>query len=353
MRVDQWVPALHGGDAIGDSARLMRDAFRSWGHAADVYALELDAGLEGDGRSFTEWKAGGPGDVVILHFALPSPLSPAFRDVRGRRVLLHHNITPPEYFLGWDEELARICRIGREELQALAPFCDLGLADSEFNRLELEALGVTRTGVLPIVLDFDRYRAAPSPVLRRMLEDGRSNLLFVGRLVPNKRPEDLIRLASYWKRFIAPDVRLLLVGKLPRRRAYFDALQALAYEEGLTPAEVTFLGHVPHDELIACYASARVFVSMSEHEGFGVPLVESMLMRVPVLAYSAGAVPHTLGGAGVQFREKRLAEVAETAYALATDDVLRAAVLAGQERRLAAFAPEQVLPALRSYVESL
>ncbi len=353
MRIDQWVPALHRGDAIGDSARLMRDAFRSWGHAADVYALELDADLEGDGRRFAEWSAGGPGDVVILHFALPSPLSAAFRGHRGRRVLLHHNITPPQFFAGWDEEMARICRIGREELAALAGQVELGLADSEFNRQELEALGIPRTGVLPIYLDFRRYREPPSPVLLRMLSDGPTNLLFVGRLAPNKKPEDLIRLGSYWKRFIAPDVRLVLVGKPPRDRRYFDALQALAYEEGLTPAEVVFLGHVAHEELLACYATARVFVSMSEHEGFGVPLVESMLMRVPVLAYAVTAVPHTLGGAGVQFGEKRLAEVAETAYALAGDERLRAAVLEGQERRLAAFAPEAVESELRRYLESL
>ena len=147
-------------------------------------------------------------------------------------------------------------------------------------------------------------------------------------------------------------MRLVLVGKLPRRRGYFDALQALAYEEGLTPEEVVFTGHVAHDELLACYAAARVFVSMSEHEGFGVPLVESMLMRVPVLAYSATAVPFTLGGAGVQFTEKRFAEVTEIAHALATDEALRARVLAGQDRRLAAFEPAGVLAALRAQVES-
>jgi glycosyltransferase involved in cell wall biosynthesis len=353
VRIDQWVPALHRGDAIGDSARLMRDAFRSWGHGADVYALELDKGLEGDGRRFADWRPGGSDDVVLLHFALPSPLSAAFREHRGRRILLHHNITPPEYFVGWDDELARICRIGREELETLAPHCALGLADSEFNRLELEALGVARTGVLPIVLDFARYREPPSAALERTLADGAVNLLFVGRLAPNKRPEDLIRLASYWKRFLSQDVRVVLVGKPPRRSAYFDALQALAYEEGLGASEVLFLGHVPHDELVACYRAARVFVSMSEHEGFGVPLVESMLMRVPVLAYAAAAVPYTLGGAGVQFSEKRLAEVAELAKALASDVALRADVLAGQDRRLEAFAPERVLGALRGYVESL
>jgi glycosyltransferase involved in cell wall biosynthesis len=318
-----------------------------------VYALELDSDLGGDGRSFGDWSPGGPDDVVILHYALPSPLTAALREHRGRRVLLHHNITPASYFAGWDDELARICALGREQLGTLVPHVDLGLADSEFNRLELEALGFRRTGVLPIYLDFRRYAEPSSTVLGRMFGDGRTNLLFVGRVAPNKRPEDLIRLLSYWRRFISPDVRLLLVGKLPRRRAYFDALQALAYEEGFTPWEVVFLGHLSHGELLACYESASVFVSMSEHEGFCVPLVECMLKRVPVVAYAAAAVPHTLGGAGVQFNEKRLPEVAETAHALATDDAFRAAVLAAQDRRLGAFSPAAVEGSLRSWVDSL
>jgi glycosyltransferase involved in cell wall biosynthesis len=331
----------------------MRDAFRAWGHQADVYGLELDDDLEGDGRPFAQWRAGGPDDVVILHYALPSPLSAALESHRGRRVLLHHNITPPEFFVGHDPELARICAIGQREFRRLAPHVDLGLADSEFNRRELEEAGFARTGVLPIYLDFGRYRERPNPVLRRMLDDGRTNLLFVGRVTPNKRQEDLVRLASYWRRFISPDVRLLLVGKLPRRRAYYDALQSFFYEEGFTPAEVVFTGHVDHAELLACYAEADVFISMSAHEGFGVPLVEAMLMDVPVLAYRAGAVPDTLGGAGVQFVEKRVDEVAEMARRLATDTALRGTVLAGQRARLQAFAPETVEAALKGYVESL
>ena len=138
MRIDQWVPALHRGDAIGDSARLMRDAFRRWGHQADVWALELDADLLGDGRRFADWQAGGPQDVVLLHFALPSPLSAALARHPGRRLLLHHNITPPEFFERWDAEMARLCRVGREELAGLAGQVELALADSEFNRRELD-----------------------------------------------------------------------------------------------------------------------------------------------------------------------------------------------------------------------
>jgi L-malate glycosyltransferase len=353
VRVDQWVPALHRGDAIGDSARLMRDAFRSWGHEADVYALELDEDLMGDGRPWSDFRPGGPADVVLLHYALPSPLTAALQRHRGRRILLHHNITPPSFFVGWDAEMVHICDLGRRELALLRDHVDLALADSEFNRQELEAEGFRRTGVLPIYLDFDRYREPANPVLERTLRDGRTNLLFVGRLAPNKKQDDLIRLAAYWKRFISPDLRLVLVGKHPRRRSYFNALQSLMYEQGFTPAEVLMPGHVEHDDLLACYRAARVFVSMSEHEGFGVPLVESMLMEVPILAYRATAVGHTLGDAGVQFTEKRLDEVAETAHVLATDETLRASVLAGQAARLPAFAPTAVQAALRGYLDSL
>jgi glycosyltransferase involved in cell wall biosynthesis len=207
--------------------------------------------------------------------------------------------------------------------------------------------------VLPIYLDFERYRETPNPVLRSLLGDGRTNVLFVGRIAPNKRQEDLVRLASYWKRFIAPDVRLLLVGKLPRRRHYFDALQALAYEEGFTPWEVLLPGHVTHDDLLAYYAAAHVFVSLSEHEGFGVPLVESMLMDVPIVAHRATAVGDTLGPAGVQFARKHVGDMAEVAHLVATDASVRAGVLAGQRRRVRDFAPAAVEDTLRRHLESL
>jgi glycosyltransferase involved in cell wall biosynthesis len=300
--------------------------------------------------------------VVILHYALPSPMTAAFAAQPSRRILLHHNITPPGYFVPYDHEMVRICALGREQLASLRDRVDLALGDSDFNRRELEHAGFRRTGVLPIYLDFARYREPPSPVLRRMLDDERVNLLFVGRVAPNKRPEDLIRIASYWRRFISPRLRLVVVGKLPRRETgegqplqghYFDAVQAFSYEEGFTPEEVVFTGHVDHRDLLACYASADVFLSMSEHEGFGVPLVEAMIMGVPILAYRATAVGDTLGEAGLQVSEKSLAEVAELAYRLATDAALRGTVLEGQRRRLAAFEPAAVEATLRAHLASL
>jgi L-malate glycosyltransferase len=361
-RIDQWVPALHSGDAIGDSALRMRDVFRSWGHEADVYSLDVDEELRHEARSFAAFEAGGRDDVVILHFALPSPLGAAFRHLKSRRIVLYHNVTPPEFFAQYDAEMARICALGRDEIAGLSGQADLALGDSEWNRRDLEAMGFARTGVLPIFVDFSRYAAAANPVLSRTLGDERVNLLFVGRIAPNKRHDDLIRLASYWKRFISPDVRLVLVGKKPRRatgaglplrKHYLDALQAFHYEEGLDNSEVVFTGHVPYDDLLAYYAQARVFVSMSEHEGFGVPLLEAMLTEVPILAYRATAVGDTLGAAGVQFTEKNLPEIAEMAHVLATDAGLRRSVLSGQRRRLEDFRPAAVEAVLQRHLDSL
>jgi len=360
MRIDQWTPALHRGDAIGDSTLLMRDVFRAWGHEADVYALTTDA--DAGARPFSAWRPGAAGDVVILHYALPSALTDALKHQPSRRVLIHHNVTPPSFFADYDPELAAICRKALEELPSLAGHVDLALGDSEFNRQALDASGFTRTGVLPILLDFGRYRRPANPVLTRGLSDHCLNLLFVGRVAPNKCHADLIRVAAYFKRFISSSLRLLLVGKLPRRetgaghplpRHYFDDLQSMTYEEGFTPEEVVFTDHVAHDELLAYYRSAHVFLSMSEHEGFGVPLVEAMLMDVPIAAFRSTAVADTLGSAGVQFSSKSVPELAELAHQLAIDTDLRGRVLAGQRRRLPAFAPEAIEAVLKAHIGSL
>ena len=168
-------------------------------------------------------------------------------------------------------------------------------------------MGFRRTGVLPILLDFDHYLTGESnEVIREMLDDDRMNFLFVGRIVPNKKFEDLLRFAFFFKKYISENFRMILVGKAGRLEAYQQVLQALADRWGLRPQELMFTGHIGWDELLAIYESTDVFVSMSEHEGFAVPLVECMLKRVPIMAYAAGAVPDTLGGSGVLFHEKKL-----------------------------------------------
>jgi L-malate glycosyltransferase len=342
MIINQWVPAAHRGDAIGDSARRMRDMLRDAGHPSDIFALSIDEDLRSEVLPFDD-PASHSGDVTIFHFALPSPMTQAFAALGGRRILQYHNITPARFFAPYDAGLSRLAALGRRELASLAGHVDLALGDSEFNRLELEAAGFTRTGVLPIAVNTERITGAPRrPALEKLLGDGLINVLFVGRIVPNKRIEDHIRLAEMYKRYIDNYYRFIFVGRYDGLPRYYAQVQALISEFDMLPDRFWFTGAVPDADLAAYYRWADVYVSLSEHEGFCVPLVEAMAADVPVLAYSAGAVPETLGGAGVLFAPKDLEFAAEMMGTLVYDHPVRDRIIEGQRRRLEAFAPDRV-----------
>lgn len=359
-RVDQWVPALHRGDAIGDSTLLMREALRLWGYVSDIYTYNQDPGVSA--LAFDQWREGQASDIVLFHYALISPMNEAFTKLGCRRVLQYHNITPPHFFASWDSEICKILTQGLDGLGRLASAATLALGDSEFNRAELERLGFAPTGVLPIAIDFARYSEPSNAALRKRLRDSRTNLLFVGRIAPNKRHDQLLRVLAYYKKKISPAVRLLAVGKHPRRETghgvpieshYLDALIRLYSDLGVEPSDVVFTDGVSHEELLAYYESAHVFISMSEHEGFGVPLVEAMLKRIPIVAWAGTAVGDTLGGAGLQFDRQDVAEFAEAAALLAAPGPAREAILRGQDRRVRDFATEATLGRLRAIVEGL
>jgi L-malate glycosyltransferase len=351
MIINQWVPAAHQGDAIGDSARRVRDILRSAGHGSDLFALTIDSGLREEVRPFSHPDA-QRGDMTIFHFAVPSPMTRAFASLPGIRVLQYHNITPAAFFAPYDAGLFRLAALGREELRSLAGDVDLALGDSDFNRRELEALGFPRTAVMPIAVNTDRITsAARRPALERILSDGLINVLFVGRIVPQKKIEDHIRLAEVYKRYVDSYYRFIFVGRYDGMPRYYAQVRALMAEFEMLPDRFWFTGPVPDEDLAAFYRWADVYVSLSEHEGFCVPLVEAMAADVPVLAYAAGAVPETLGGAGVLFAPKDLELAAEMLGTLVYDRPVRDAVIDGQRRRLADFAPERIESRLMDIVE--
>jgi glycosyltransferase involved in cell wall biosynthesis len=342
MRIHQWVPAAHRGDAIGDSARAVRGMLRAMGHASDLFALTIDDDLRGDVLPFPSDEA-ARGDVTIFHFALPSPMTEAFASLRGRKILQYHNITPAAFFAPYDAGLFRLAALGRQELATLAGRIDLALGDSEFNRQELASLGFAPTGVMPIAVNTARITSAPPrPALERILSDGLINILFVGRIVPNKRIEDHIRLAEMYKRYIDSYYRFIFVGRYDGLPRYYAQVRALIEQYEMLPDRFWFTGPVPDEDLAAFYKWSDVYVSLSEHEGFCVPLVEAMAADVPIVAYAAGAVPETLGGAGILFAPKDLEVAAELVGSVVYDRDVRARVLDGQRRRLQDFSPPRI-----------
>jgi glycosyltransferase involved in cell wall biosynthesis len=353
MIVNQWVPAAHRGDAVGDGIIVMRDLFRAWGHESEIYALSIDRDLRDEVRPWTGANV-RQGDVTIYHYAVPSEMTPAFRTLPGARVLQYHNVTPAHFFADYDTGIFRVTSIGRRELGTLADATDLGLGDSEYNRQELEQLGFRHTDVLPVFVNTARLTGAPSvPVLEHVLQDGFANILFVGRIAPNKKIEDHLRMAEMYKRYSDSRYRFIFVGRSDAVPRYFAAIQALVTEYQMLPERFWFTGSVPDAELAAYYRHAHAYVSLSEHEGFCVPLVESMAMDVPILAYGAGAVPETLGGAGVCFTPKDLEYAAEMLAAIVYDESLRRQLIAGQRARLADFDGRRLEARLRSVLAAV
>ena len=334
-QVHQLLATLSHGDAIGNEALSIQKCLRAAGYASDIFAEGVHPRVARLARPLWEYYSVSSAETVcIFHFSIGSAASPLIFHAPDRLALIYHNITPPEWFVGYHRLLTQLCYRGRRELAAFAARADLALGASEFNRRELEQAGFRTTAVLPIVLDLATYNAPRSPVVERLYADGRTNVLFVGRVITNKKIDDLIRAFACYQRLFNPHSRLLLVGDYRGQERYLTVLQQLI--QRLNVSDVVFAGHVEHDELLAYYGLADVFLCLSEHEGYCVPLVEAMRFGVPVLAYDAGAISDTLRGGGLLIEEKRPQEVAGLIDVLISNGPVRQAVLASQARALAA-----------------
>jgi glycosyltransferase involved in cell wall biosynthesis len=269
-----------------------------------------------------------PDNILILHFSIGAGVSTYAYHLPDRILLIYHNITPARWFTPYHEHLAGLCYHGRRELAAYIPRTSLAVGDSEFNRAELEAIGFHPTGVLPLILNHEQLTLPPSPTVLELFDDDKTNFLFVGRVIPNKRFEDLIKVFYIYQKYMDPNARLLLVGEWKGFERYFDALVRLV--DDLELKDVVFAGHVTTDDLAAYYQAADLFLCLSEHEGYCVPLVEAFRFGIPVMAFEAGAVAETMDGAGVLIREKRFEDIAEMAHMLIHDDGLQERIVKRQ-----------------------
>src|SRR4051812_45902830 len=333
-RVHQVLATLGYGDAIGHEVLGIQRVLRGAGFVSEIFVETADPRLEEqtvDYRDLVENVTAD--DVLIHHFSIGSHASRTAYALPGHMVLVYHNITPPEYFVGIHKELVKLCFRGRRELTAYIDRCDLALGDSEYNRQELESLGFRHTGVLPVVPDFVHLDVPPDRRLAAAFDDGWTNVMFVGRVIPNKKFEDVLRALHAYRTRHNPRARLLLVGSHSGFERYLAMLHSLIARLG-TP-DVYFLGHVTNEELTALYDVADLFLCASEHEGFCVPIIEAFHKGVPVLAYAATAVPATMDGGGVLYETKDPFDVARLMDAVLDNRDVEEAVVASQDAALA------------------
>jgi glycosyltransferase involved in cell wall biosynthesis len=327
--VHQVLATLGYGDAIGHEVLGIQRALRGAGYESDIFVETADLRLEPLTRDYRELvDATRPDNLLLHHFSIGSKASRTAYALPDRMALIYHNITPPEYFAGVHRTLARQCFRGRREIHAYTDRCDLALGDSEFNRQDLESLGFGQTAVLPVVPDFSHLDEPADRFVAQQFDDEWTNIVFVGRVIANKKIEDLVRFFHAYHTAFNSRSRLLIVGVFSLFERYFAALTHLVDELKLT--NVHFVGHVTNAELVAYYELADLFLCASEHEGFCVPLVEAFYKEVPVLAYAATAVPATMDGAGVLFDTKDPGRVAELMDTILSDAAVQDRIVDGE-----------------------
>lgn len=351
MEIHQLLPYFAPGDAIGNHARALRRLLRSWGVRSEIYAERAHPEVAHDCRPLHELLV-TPQSAVIYHYSTRSPeADEAFVSFQGIKAIIYHNITPAYFYAPYCPRIYRLLCEARAHLGQFRGIVSMALGVSAYNCAELAAAGYANPRRLPLLLEFEAFAAQPPcPATLQRFEDGWQNFLFVGRLAPHKRQEDVIRAFAWYNRFIDRRSRLLLVGTVGGLERYAHHLREVVQSLDMQD-HVVFAGHASLAQLVAYYRLAHVFVCMSEHEGCCVPLLESMYHRLPILAYAAAGVPETLGDAGVLVHDKDYPMIAEMVHLLREDEALRSRILYRQQQRLADFAPGPIALQFRRYVE--
>jgi glycosyltransferase involved in cell wall biosynthesis len=330
-------------DAITSEALLFRERFREWGWGGADFAERIAPGLNGQVAGLQRLRP-GPEEVLLVHHSAAARQLQEVLAAPNPKLLLYHNVTPAEWL--WDHAplVAAQCALGREQLPELIQAVDVAAADSQFNAAELEALGAARTEVIPLLVD--RQRLGP-PGPRQA--NGDPTVLFVGRLSPHKRQDAVIRVFSLYRRYRAPGARLNLVGD-PISPEYVEYLRRVG--ELLAPGAVTIESGLPSADLGERYRAADVFLCLSAHEGFCIPLLEAFHFGLPVIARPAGAVPETVGNAALLADDDDPAVLAELLHLAVSDEQLRAELRRRGEARLERYSPQRVAERLRQAVEA-
>ena len=346
MRIDQVLPGFNRGDAMSNEARLLRHFFQDLGVAGDIFAEHIQPQAREEAIPVAQFFRHIPPELTIYHYGIGTPITQQLRRWPGRKLMIYHNVTPAHYFRGVNDEMARLCQQGLLDLHAERHRYDAVWACSEFSRRELIRMGFERVRHMPIPLNWREYNREPNrDTLKALARLPGPHVLFVGRVSVNKRQDDIVRAFALFKTVHHPDAHLWLLGTAVGQERYLHDVEALVARLKLQES-VHLIGHVHFDELVAYYQGSHIFLSMSEHEGLGIPWLEAMHFGLPVLAYAAAALPETIGSGGLLFRAKDFEEIAALMARVVGDVALREKLIREGHRRALSFAPDRVFPSM-------
>ena len=337
--IHQFVPMLHRDDAVGRHTLRIRDVLHQRGIQSNVYVEMIDPDTAADTKLFPAYDADAQrGDLLLYQLATASNIAPWLAGRRETLAVNYHNVTPPELYAAWNNPMARHQLRALQELMRLAPRTAVGIAVSQFNEAELKQHGYARTAVVPPAAMAPTRLAPAGPGQPPATADPTANggrWLAVGRVAPNKGIELALMALLVTRAHYDPSASLQVIGR-PVVPAYSRALRRFIDELGLGDA-VTFRGQVTDDDLLGAMAASDVLVVASQHEGFGVPVIEAMAVGLPVVANRAGALPEIVGDAGVLVDARDPYALADGIEAFRRDPELRRTLEEKAAQRVAAF----------------
>ena len=336
--VHQLLPAASPSDAVTDQAFAWRELLREWGHDGLIVAEHVHPDVSTEVLRLDKVKKQLNEGKIVLRYSIFSKTADVGLADPERVALVYHNITPGKFLRPYNQAVADLCDRGRQALSAFRSRPAVLVADSSFNALDLREAGLGDADVIPLLLDVP-------PRAPRNGRHGDPIVLTVGRVVPNKRLEDVIKAFALYQRHRGPDASLVIVGSHVGFENYRAALDKLIDEVGAE--RVFFTGPISREARDAWYSRAHVYLSLSEHEGFCAPLIESLAHGTPVIARAAGAMPETVGDAGLVLDGDDLPLVSEALHEVVSSAETRRGLAEAADRRLAELRPEAIAPRIR------
>lgn len=350
MKIIQILTTLSFGDAVGNDTIALKAVLKEMKFDTLIYAENIDPRVpRNTALNIDNLKDIRKDDIIIYHKSTGTDLSFKLENYKCRKIMIYHNITPPEFFRPYNAKSASLTEYGLEGVKHLKNKIDYCLTDSSFNKSNLIEMGYKcPIDIRPILIPFDDYKKTPDEkIIRKYSQDGFVNIIFVGRIAPNKKQENVIK-AFYQYKKINPKSRLILIGSYTGMENYYERLKN--YTKALNLEDVIFTGHIKFEEILAYYHIADVFLCMSEHEGFCVPLVESMFFDVPVIAYNTSAISDTLGGSGILTDDNDPVFISKLIERLVNNKNLRESVIKNQRKRLEDFSYEKIKNLFEKYI---
>ncbi len=349
IAIHQFSPSAVSGDGIGNGMFYLQKILREIGFESNIYAEDIESSLKKEVLSYKKIDKNDIDSILFIHYSIYYDFSKWIDRLKLRKIMIYHNITPYKFFKK-DTLLYNLCKRGVEYLPELSSKVEGVIGDSKLNSKELKESGFKNIETIPFLIDKDRILESKWNYKKFNNLVDKFNIIFIGRIARNKAQKDLIEIANIYAK-INNNFKLYIIGGVTDID-YKNELEELIDRYNLKNF-ITITGKVSNEELYAYYRASNIFLCMSEHEGFGIPLIEAMLFNVPVIAYNSSNIKDTMNGGGVLFNKKSFKDIAGVIELIRVNHAFKREIIKTQKEAIKIYEHQNILKKLISYLNSI